>query len=252
MPIKNIFFDVGGTLMYPDMEQMMAPLLRRVRPTAEQMAAADRAAKYSSPRNGDDAPAKTAALTGSPGQEPGATTPPGAAASGATNRGHWYIYFDTLLNSLDCCRELLPELAARAGDSSYWTLVTPGTGDILARLKSSYRLGVISNADGRIRQVLERGGLAQFFDDITDSGLVGYEKPDRRIFQAALRGLGATAHESLYIGDIFAVDYQGATAAGMQALLMDPDGVYEGLSARRVRSLGELEAWLRGREQQRI
>ncbi len=240
MPINYIFFDVGGTLIYPDMERLMAPLLQRVRPTPEQLAAADRAAKFAMPRNGDDAPAKPARTqTGPTGQQPGATTP-----SGITNGGHWYVYFDTLLKSLGCCQELLPQLAGRAGDSSYWTLVAPGATEIIQRLKQRCRLGVISNADGRIRQVLERGGLAEFFDDITDSGLVGYEKPDVRIFQAALQAMGARPDESLYVGDIYPVDYQGATAAGMQALLIDPAGVYEAISAPRIRSLAELEPFV--------
>jgi HAD superfamily hydrolase (TIGR01549 family) len=110
----------------------------------------------------------------------------------------------------------------------------------LARLRRDYRLAVISNADGRILEVLRRAGVAAYFERIIDSGQVGYEKPDRRIFQAALEAMGAAAGESLYVGDIYAVDYRGATGVGMKAVLIDPMGVYREWQVPRVESLAEL------------
>ncbi len=230
MALKNVFFDVGGTLLYPDMERMMAPLLERVRPSAAQLAAADRAAKYSFPRNGDDAP-----------------LPAGSAYRLSTNKGHWQVFFETLLQQMGCCQELLPELIARASNSGYWTQVDADAPAILKKLRGQYRLGIISNADGRIREVLGRAGLAQYFDHITDSGVVGHEKPDRRIFEAALEGMGARAAESVYVGDIYAIDYAGATAAGMKALLIDPAGVYCDWPAPRIERLRELPEWVHHR-----
>ena len=139
---------------------------------------------------------------------------------------------------------MLPELTARAGDSSYWTLVDPDAAATLEELRLRYRLAVISNADGKIRAVLERGGLARYFEAIVDSGCVGVEKPDRRIFQAGLQAMQAEARESLYVGDIYGIDFCGATAAGMCALLLDPDEVYAGWDAQRIARLKELPGWL--------
>ncbi len=230
MPLRNIFFDVGGTLLHPDMELMMAPLLQRVQPSATQLAAADRAAKYSFPRNGDDAP-----------------LPAGSAYRLSTNKGHWQVFFEKLLRQVGCCQELLPELIKRASNSDYWTQMDSDAPAILEQLHGQYRLGVISNADGRIREVLGRAGLAQYFDQITDSGVVGYEKPDQRIFEAALREMGADPEKSVYLGDIYAIDYAGATAAGMQALLIDPAGVYRDWPAPRIERLRELPEWVHHR-----
>ena len=218
--INSIFFDVGGTLIHPDLGALLAPLLARVQPSAEQLAAADRAAKYLGRHNGDDSPALR------------------------TNTGHWQVYLDTLVRSLGCCQELLPELSARAANSSYWTMVDPAAASILLQLKSDYRLAVISNADGRIRDVLTRAGLAEFFDQITDSRLVGCEKPHPRIFQSALQGMNARPEEALYVGDIYDIDYRGATGAGMRAVLLDPDGIYRDWRVPRLSSLQELPGWL--------
>jgi putative hydrolase of the HAD superfamily len=100
---------------------------------------------------------------------------------------------------------------------------------------------VISNADGKIAEVLTTCGIADCFRTITDSGIVGYEKPHPAIFEAALRELNARPEESLYVGDGYSIDYVGATNAGMQATLLDVSGAYRETSHSRVESLKELE-----------
>ncbi len=114
----------------------------------------------------------------------------------------------------------------------------------MQQIASRYRIGVISNADGRIEDVLRRCGIADCFLSITDSGLVGYEKPHPEIFRRALETLNAKPEESLYVGDVYSVDYLGATQAGMQAVLMDVPGAYTDKGVERVESLPELRAKL--------
>ncbi len=109
-----------------------------------------------------------------------------------------------------------------------------------------YRIAVISNADGRIEDVLRRCGIVGCFRTITDSGLVGYEKPHPEIFRKAMLSMNAAPEESLYVGDVYSVDYLGATGAGMQAMLMDVAGAYRDKGVPRVESLAELQMVLRG------
>jgi putative hydrolase of the HAD superfamily len=125
--------------------------------------------------------------------------------------------------------------------SANWRDIRPGTRETLLRLRRRYPLAVISNADGKIGDVLTRCGIADCFASITDSGLVGYEKPHPAIFEAALRGMDAAAEQSLYVGDMYSVDYLGATRAGMQAILFDVSGAYRESGLPRVESLEELE-----------
>ncbi len=73
----------------------------------------------------------------------------------------------------------------------------------------------------RSKTCLQRCGIANCFRTITDSGVVGHEKPHPEIFRQALKSMNATPDESLYVGDVYSVDYLGATGAGMQAILMD-------------------------------
>jgi FMN phosphatase YigB (HAD superfamily) len=56
--------------------------------------------------------------------------------------------------------------------------------------------------------------------------------------------MGAQPEESVYVGDIYSVDYLGATGAGMNAVLIDELGTYNGLDLPRISKLAELEAVL--------
>ena len=111
-------------------------------------------------------------------------------------------------------------------------------------IREQYAIAVISNADGKIDAVLQRCGICDCFACITDSGTVGHEKPHPAIFAAALREMKADPAESLYVGDVYSVDYVGARNAGMQAVLFDVAGAYRGQEVPRVESLTELESWL--------
>lgn len=54
------------------------------------------------------------------------------------------------------------------------------------------------------------------------SGLVGVEKPDKRIYEIALEMAGNVApEETLHVGDSFRKDYIPARAVGMHAVLLD-------------------------------
>ena len=107
-----------------------------------------------------------------------------------------------------------------------------------------YRLGVISNSDGHMANLFARVGLAEFFETITDSGRVGVQKPHPEIFRAALRSLGVEAEESVYIGDVYSIDYTGARGVGMHAIVMDPFETYAQNGVPRITGLRELQPLL--------
>ena len=110
----------------------------------------------------------------------------------------------------------------------------------MQHIGAKYQIAVISNADGKIAELLARCGIADCFRTITDSGVVGHEKPHPVIFETALASVGARAEESLYVGDVYSVDYCGATRAGMEAVLFDVCGAYREKGLPRVESLEEL------------
>jgi FMN hydrolase / 5-amino-6-(5-phospho-D-ribitylamino)uracil phosphatase len=81
------------------------------------------------------------------------------------------------------------------------------------------RVGVLSNSEGRLAALLDEVGIADPFEVIVDSGVVGIAKPDPRIFEHALAALGAAeASLAIHIGDSFEADVAGARRAGWRAI----------------------------------
>ena len=112
-------------------------------------------------------------------------------------------------------------LARMHAERHLWCSIRDKTREALGRLRAAgLRLGVVSNSDGRVEEALRVAGLSDYFDVVIDSGLVGFEKPDPRIFEAALTALSVRAEESLYVGDLYEVDVVGARAAGIEPVLL--------------------------------
>lgn len=112
----------------------------------------------------------------------------------------------------------------------------------LAR-RSGLTAGVISNSNGSVRGILDALGLTRHVDFVLDSSEVGMEKPDPGIFRLALDRAGVAAAEAVHVGDLYSVDVLGARGAGLDAVLVDPGGYWEGrdcLTARDVLAAVEL------------
>lgn len=94
---------------------------------------------------------------------------------------------------------------------------------MLAALKAQgYRLGIISNFDARLYDVLAGLHLRAYFDSVHISTEVGAAKPESAIFQAALADNGLQPAQALHIGDSLIADVRGAEAVGMAALWVPP------------------------------
>ncbi len=215
---RFIFFDVGNTLLFPNRARMLAPLAADRHPTLDRWQALERRTKQEFDQD---------------------------MIAGKVDHGFWWTFHTHLLQDLnaldDDVRNILVE---NTQNSANWDQILPGTREALERIRQQYAIAVISNADGRIDVVLRRCGIADCFASITDSGIVGHEKPHPAIFEAALRAIKAEPAESLYVGDVYSVDYIGARNVGMEAVLFDVAGAYRERDLPRVESLAELETWL--------
>ena len=98
----------------------------------------------------------------------------------------------------------------------------PDAKQVLEQLKSQgYQLAIVSNGGHDTRLNTIRGlGIADYFEEIISSGLVGFSKPQPEIFQITAQRLGVLPEHCLYIGDHPVNDIQGAKNAGMHALWM--------------------------------
>ena len=216
MARKFVFFDVGSTLLFANRERMLEPLHRRgIRPPEEQLLRLEREVK-----NRFDAILEH---------------------GGKADHPFWDMFYARLFEELGLRDEAMrQQLIANTRNSMNWDRIRPGTREALERIGTKYGIAVISNADGRIAELLGRCGLVDCFRTITDSGIVGQEKPHPVIFETALASVGARPEESLYVGDVYGVDYRGANGVGMEAVLFDVCGAYREKGLPRVESLEEL------------
>ncbi|HEX8507630.1 MAG TPA: YjjG family noncanonical pyrimidine nucleotidase [Hymenobacter sp.] len=110
--------------------------------------------------------------------------------------------------------EILPQKSA----------VFPYTHEVLDYLKQHYRLHLITNGFNDIQGIkLASSNLTHYFEEVITSEHSGHLKPDPRMFRHALERTGATAAESLMIGDNLECDVLGAYNAGIDQVYFNPD-----------------------------
>ena len=138
----------------------------------------------------------------------------------------------------DLVTELRPVLRPDGRASALWRAVMPQVPEALARMRGrGLTLVVVSNSDGTVERSLEAAGLREHLSFVIDSAIVGCEKPDRRIFEHALRQSGARPERTLHVGDLYHADVTGARAAGIHALLLDPYDDWTGTDCDRAPDL---------------
>jgi putative hydrolase of the HAD superfamily len=106
-----------------------------------------------------------------------------------------------------------------------WSLVPDGLGEALEEARGrGVRVAVVSNSEGMLDELFVALGVRRHLDLLLDSGKIGIEKPDPRIFRMALDAFGLEPDQALHLGDSIATDVDGARAAGMRVALVDPHG----------------------------
>ncbi len=123
--------------------------------------------------------------------------------------------------------------------------------DVLLKLSSKYKLGLISNfaIPECFWRLLDKYGLRKFFDVILVSAEMNRRKPSPEIFKRALSDLGVDAAEAVFVGDTLGLDVKGAKNVGIRAVLIERRPIEGGLDVKPdavIRSLRELLVFLEG------
>ena len=237
--MKAVFFDAGGTLVHIDYKRV-ASVVKRV--LGRDVGGADfTAAEYEGRAAVEAGMAK--------GDLP-------------TDTSRWSVHFRAMLRSIGLTDEEFDQVAPAVLDEHrkrhLWSAVVEGTADALRSLKDAgFVVAVISNADGTVEKLLADVGLGDALAFVIDSGKVGVEKPDARIFEMALRRAGGDGGdggaegrrgggegglrpaECYYVGDIYPIDVVGSRNVGMVPVLMDPLRRYGARDCRTIVSIPE-------------
>ena len=125
---------------------------------------------------------------------------------------------------------LSPELIPERFEDDYVTIcpsktnLFPKAHETLCYLKERYSLHLISNGfKESTEQKVNNNGLDIYFENVVISEVVGFNKPDRAIFNHALTIANAGIAESIMIGDSIEADIRGAQDYGMKAIYFNPE-----------------------------
>jgi putative hydrolase of the HAD superfamily len=159
-----------------------------------------------------------------------------------------HAYCATLGVTPDRLEDALDHLRSAFASMAAWNRPVPGgRAGLEALAGTGVALGVVSNADGTIASYLNAHEILQVGPGpgvsvgcLIDSGDVGVDKPDPRIFHIALEALGVSADRAWYVGDTPLIDVVGARAALIHPFVMDPFGVHENPDFDVVHDLHEL------------
>ena len=157
------------------------------------------------------------------------------AAIQAGQGGHpWKVFMRALLESSTLTERddpPSPEALSRAVDwlwseqpiQNLWRKPIPGMLELCAELRTrGVPYGVLSNSEGRLRELIAEMGCTHLFDIVADSGCLGIEKPDPRIFEWIGTELAEELSAIVHVGDSLGADIEGALAVGMRAIWFSP------------------------------
>ena len=208
MPIKAVFFDAAGTLIKPARRvgetYSVIAAKHGVKASAAQIAERFRICFDAAPR---------LAFPGAMGEQ-----------LIALERDWWKQLVTAIFkpwSRFENFDDYFDELFAYFATPGAWSLY-PEVPETLAMLKNrGMILDVISNFDSRLVRILDGLSIATSFEHIFTSSQVGHAKPDREIFEAALKQHALTADRALHVGDSEINDLQGALNAGLHGVLVD-------------------------------
>ena len=164
------------------------------------------------------------------------------------SRRFWLGVYDLFLEALDIPQaDGLPDTLFREFTALHnYTAFDDVRPTLESLTEQGYLLGVISNFEPWLEDLLVHLSLVHLLPVRVISGIEGVEKPDPSIFLLALQRSGLSAHEVVYVGDMPDFDVVPAAALGMFPILIDRRGRHPDHDGARVTDLAHIPGLLRG------
>ncbi len=121
------------------------------------------------------------------------------------------------------------------------TQVMDGALEVVSYLKAKYHMSIVTNGFDDVQSIkLNVSGLDSYFSHVFTSENTGFKKPNRGIFDCAMKELGVEPESILMIGDNHSSDILGARNAGITPLLFNPNGKVKSDCEIQINHLSEL------------
>ena len=228
MPVRAILFDAGETLVHPSpsfpelFTRVLADAGHRREPDAVLVASRSVFHRFSEAARDNEL----------------------WTTSKDRSERFWKGVYSTMLAELDLGRDdgLRDALYATFTDPANYALFDDVLDAIASLEADGLALGIVSNFEAWLEDLLGSLGVRDRFPVRVISGLEGVEKPDARIFALALERIGADAADAVYVGDNPEFDVEPARAVGMLPVLIDRRGRFPDADCVRITDLRHLSA----------
>lgn len=229
-PIQAVLFDAVGTLIFPE-------------PSAA-LAYADVGR-----RHGSQLPVETirARFHAAFARQEALDQSLNLRTSEERERERWQAIVDEVLTDVDNPAACFKDLFEHFSQPASWRCAS-GTGQTLQELADQgFQLALASNYDSRLRALASGMPPLQPIKHLIISSEIGWRKPARAFFDRACQLLDVQPARVLVVGDDQTNEIDGALAAGMQAILYDPQGKCPGGTRPRIACLDEVVVLLASR-----
>ena len=204
--IRAVFFDAGATLLYPDppVEEVYARVF------------ADDGVRFT---HGELRDALTSVWIEIQREKPG------DRYGGVRGEpGFWRDFLGRVRRLLDggpLSEKAFARLAQHFRDPGVWAVYPDVVPTLEALAGQGMPLAVVSNWDSYLPRLLELRGLSEYFQTVSVSAIEETGKPDAEIFRRTCARMSVAPEQALHVGDSLRDDFEGARAAGLNALLLD-------------------------------
>lgn len=215
--IEIVFFDAGGTILdpHPSFPGLFAQVVRREGFDVSDQQVAEIQGRIA-PHLMDLEP------------EGDGPTYAGSSMSAERAREFWSHFYERVLNELGLPVDLASTLFDTFTDPSSYRLFDDVRPCIKALRDAGFRLGLISNFESWLEEMLIELEIGDSFDVALISGTEGVEKPDTEIYSRAVTRAGVQPERAAHVGDSPTYDAEPASSVGMSAVLIDRAGRYPG------------------------
>ena len=125
-----------------------------------------------------------------------------------------------------------------------WSLFPDAPACLKGLKRRGFHLGVISNWDATLENLLREMGYLPYFDEVVASAAVGCRKPGNAIFEIALERMGVRPEDAVHVGDLPEADGEGASSVGIRPIIIDRHNLHEDCGFERVGPLTDLVSLL--------
>ena len=141
---------------------------------------------------------------------------------------NWWEYYENyfaevfrIFNIPDSsCKKLSTEVKAEYMDRTKWHLFADAKDALMKSLNTGYKNVIISNHIPELSEIVHNLNIEEYFFRIYSSANIGYEKPNKKIYEYVLNDLKTTHAKCIMIGDSYEADIAGAIRSRIKPILV--------------------------------